>query len=35
VRDGASALIEEGTAEEVFENPREDLTRAYVTGLRG
>ena len=35
VRDGAGALIEEGTAEEVFENPREDLTRAYVTGLRG
>ena len=35
VRDGAGRLIEEGTAEQVLAAPRDELTAAYVRGVRG
>lgn len=35
VRDGAGRLIEEGEAARVFEQPRNQLTAAYVGGARG
>lgn len=35
VQDGAGQLIEEGTAKQIFEDPREPLTAAYVSGMRG
>jgi phosphate transport system ATP-binding protein len=35
LQDGAGRLIENGPVREVFEEPRSELTRAYVTGLRG
>lgn len=35
VRGGAGAMIEAGPTEDVFEQPRQDETRAYIAGLRG
>lgn len=35
VQDGAGRLIESGLTEQVFEAPQDELTRAYVSGLRG
>lgn len=35
VRDGAGRLIEHGSVEQVFEDPRDPLTAAYVNGSRG
>ena len=35
VQNGAGQLIEAGTAKQIFEDPREALTAAYVSGMRG
>ena len=35
VQEGAGRLIESGTVKEFFEAPREALTAAYVSGMRG
>jgi phosphate transport system ATP-binding protein len=35
VQNGAGQLIEAGTAKQIFEEPREPLTAAYVSGMRG
>ena len=35
VQNGAGQLIEAGTAKQIFEDPREPLTAAYVSGMRG
>lgn len=35
VQGGAGQLIEAGTAKQIFEAPREPLTAAYVSGMRG
>jgi len=35
MRGGEGRLIEHGPAEEIFENPRDELTAAYVSGIRG
>lgn len=35
VQNGAGHLIEAGTAKQIFENPRDPLTAAYVSGMRG
>jgi phosphate transport system ATP-binding protein len=35
VQNGAGQLIETGTAKHIFEAPREPLTAAYVSGMRG
>lgn len=35
VHNGAGQLIETGTAKQIFEKPREALTAAYVSGMRG
>jgi phosphate transport system ATP-binding protein len=35
VQDGVGRLIEFGTTRDVFENPRDPLTAAYVSGSRG
>ena len=35
VQNGAGQLIEAGTAKQIFEKPREPLTVAYVSGMRG
>jgi phosphate transport system ATP-binding protein len=34
-QNGAGQLIEAGTAKHIFEEPRESLTAAYVSGMRG
>ena len=35
VQNGAGQLIETGTAKQLFEEPRDPLTAAYVSGMRG
>ena len=35
VQNGAGQLIEAGTAKQIFEEPRDPLTAAYVSGMRG
>ena len=35
VQNGAGKLIEAGTAKQIFEEPRDPLTAAYVSGMRG
>ncbi len=35
VQNGAGQLIETGTAKQIFEEPRDPLTAAYVSGMRG
>ena len=35
VRDGAGALIEHGPTPEVFDSPRDPLTKGYIDGVRG
>jgi phosphate transport system ATP-binding protein len=35
VHSGAGRLIETGTAKQIFEAPRDPLTAAYVSGMRG
>jgi phosphate transport system ATP-binding protein len=35
IQNGAGQLIEAGTAKQVFEKPREPLTAAYMSGMRG
>lgn len=35
VQNGAGRLIETGTAKQIFEAPRDPLTAAYVSGMRG
>ncbi len=35
VQNGAGRLIETGTAKQIFEEPRDPLTAAYVSGMRG
>jgi phosphate transport system ATP-binding protein len=35
VQNGAGQLIEAGAAKQIFEEPREPLTAAYVSGMRG
>ena len=35
VQSGAGQLIESGTAKQIFEAPRDPLTAAYVSGMRG
>ena len=35
VRNGSGQLIESGSVRQVFEEPKSELTRAYVTGQRG
>jgi len=35
VQNGAGRLIETGTAKQIFEEPRDPLTAAYISGMRG
>ncbi|MBX3328724.1 MAG: phosphate ABC transporter ATP-binding protein, partial [Nitrospira sp.] len=35
VQNGAGRLIETGTGKQIFEEPRDPLTAAYVSGMRG
>lgn len=35
IQNGAGRLIEAGTAKQIFEEPRDPLTVAYVSGMRG
>ncbi|MDQ3116730.1 MAG: phosphate ABC transporter ATP-binding protein, partial [Verrucomicrobiota bacterium] len=35
VQEDAGRLIESGSARQVFEAPRHELTKAYITGQRG
>ncbi len=35
VQNGAGRLVETGTAKQLFEEPRDPLTAAYVSGMRG
>jgi phosphate transport system ATP-binding protein len=35
IQNGAGRLIETGTAKQLFEEPRDPLTAAYVSGMRG
>ena len=35
IQNGAGQLIEAGTAKQIFEAPREPLTTAYLSGMRG
>jgi len=35
VQNGAGQLIEAGKTKQIFEEPRESLTQAYVSGMRG
>ncbi|MEA5472295.1 phosphate ABC transporter ATP-binding protein [Spirulina sp. 06S082] len=35
VQDGSGRLIEMGSAEQIFENPQEAITSAYISGIRG
>jgi phosphate transport system ATP-binding protein len=35
VQNGAGRLIETGTAKQIFDEPRDPLTAAYVSGMRG
>lgn len=35
VREGAGRLVEQGPAKEIFGQPRHELTRAYIEGMRG
>ena len=35
VRDGSGALIETGPVEQIFEQPREEVTASYIRGIRG
>jgi len=35
IQNGAGRLVESGTAKQVFEKPRDPLTAAYVSGMRG
>ena len=35
VHNGADRLIETGTAKHIFEEPRDPLTAAYISGIRG
>lgn len=35
IQDGSGQLIECGTVNQIFEDPKHDLTRAYVSGQRG
>jgi phosphate transport system ATP-binding protein len=35
VQNGAGQLIESGTTKQIFEEPRDPLTAAYVSGMRG
>jgi len=35
VQNGSGQLIETGTAKQIFEQPRDPLTAAYVSGMRG
>jgi len=35
VQNGAGRLIEAGTAKQIFEEPRNPLTAAYISGMRG
>ena len=35
VQDGAGTLIEDGACDQIFGAPRESLTAAYITGMRG
>ncbi|MGE0644532.1 MAG: phosphate ABC transporter ATP-binding protein [Nitrospira sp.] len=35
IQSGAGRLIEAGTAKQIFEDPRDPLTAAYVSGMRG
>lgn len=35
IQNGAGQLIETGTAKQIFEEPRDPLTAAYVSGMRG
>ena len=35
IQNGAGRLIEAGTAKQIFEEPRDPLTAAYVSGMRG
>jgi phosphate transport system ATP-binding protein len=35
IQNGAGELIEAGTAKQIFAEPRDPLTAAYVSGMRG
>jgi phosphate transport system ATP-binding protein len=35
VQNGAGRLIESGPTKQLFEDPRDSLTAAYVSGMRG
>jgi len=35
INDGVGAMIEHGPAERIFSSPREELTAAYIAGVRG
>ena len=35
IQNGAGELIEAGTATQIFAEPRDPLTAAYVSGMRG
>lgn len=35
VKNGAGGLVEYGAARQVFERPREEVTAAYISGIRG
>lgn len=35
VHNGTGRLIEAGTAKQIFEAPRDPLTAAYISGMRG
>jgi ABC-type phosphate transport system ATPase subunit len=33
--EGTCRLIEQGPVEQIFESPKEEITAAYVRGMRG
>jgi phosphate transport system ATP-binding protein len=35
VQNGSGKLVESGTMDQIFLHPREELTAAYVNGVRG
>jgi phosphate transport system ATP-binding protein len=35
VKDGSGRLIEAGSVKQIFENPQQPITGAYISGSRG
>ena len=34
-QDGTGTLVESGPTQQIFEHPQQDLTAAYINGIRG